>query len=106
MRGTDTTDIKTERPWLFKPGVSGNPKGRPPGVKSLKMFAKEYLQSLPDEKKLDYMKGMDKQDIWKMAEGMPKQDSRMELDIPQNVIDLIKNAKASGNPELPGENKE
>ena len=45
---------------LFKPGVSGNPKGRPPGTKSLKTYAKEYLLSLSDEEKLEFMAGMDK----------------------------------------------
>lgn len=62
------------KPWQFQPGKSGNPGGRPVGSKSLKQFAKEYLQSLPNEEKLEYMKGMDKKTIWEMSEGKPKQD--------------------------------
>lgn len=61
--------------WQFKPGVSGNPGGRKPGVKSLKQYAKEYLLSLSDEDKLEYMKGMDKKIIWEMAENKAKQDT-------------------------------
>ena len=48
------------KPWQFKPGVSGNPGGRPKGSKSLKTFAREYLESLSDEEKLEFLKGMDK----------------------------------------------
>ena len=33
-----------EKPWLFKKGQSGNPKGRIPGSKSLKERAREYLK--------------------------------------------------------------
>jgi hypothetical protein len=57
------------KPWMFKPGVSGNPGGRPKGAKSLKTFAREYLESLSDEEKIEYMKGMNKDIIWEMAEG-------------------------------------
>lgn len=78
------------KPWHFKPGVSGNPGGRPKGSKSLKTYAKEYLLSLSDEEKLEYMKGMDKKDIWEMAEGKPKQDMDLSgnLTISQVLDDL------------------
>lgn len=65
------------KPWQFKPGQSGNPGGRPLGAKSLKTYAKEYLLSLSDEDKLEYMKGMDKDKIWEMAEG--RADAKTEL---------------------------
>jgi hypothetical protein len=57
-------------PWQFKKGQSGNPLGRTPG-KSMKKFAKEYLASLTDEERIKYFEGMNKADIWKMAEGNP-----------------------------------
>jgi len=65
----DKQNIYDQKPWLFKPGQSGNPKGRPKGKKSLKTYAKEYLQSLSPEEKMEYMKGMDKKVVWEMAEG-------------------------------------
>jgi hypothetical protein len=54
----------------IKKGQSGNPLGCHP-VKSLKEYAKEYLAGLTDEERLAYFEGMNKADIWKMAEGNP-----------------------------------
>jgi hypothetical protein len=54
-------------PWQFKKGQSGNPLGRTPG-KSLKEFAKEYFE------------GMNKADIWKMAEGNPENKTDLTSD--------------------------
>jgi hypothetical protein len=58
-------------PWQFQPGKSGNPGGRPKGTVSLKTFAKKYLEQLTDEEKLEFMAGLDKDTVWKMAEGNP-----------------------------------
>lgn len=64
----------SDRPWLFQPGKSGNPSGKPKGTVSLKTFARKYIQSLSDKEKLEFMKGLPKELIWKMSEGNPKQD--------------------------------
>lgn len=61
-------------PWQFKKGQSGNPLGRTPG-KSMKEFAKEYLASLTDEERIEYFEGMNKSEIWKMAEGNPSNNT-------------------------------
>ena len=51
-----------------------------------------------------FLKTIDSEVKWKMAEGNPHQDNKLELDIPQNLIDLIKNAKGGDN-NLPTEDK-
>lgn len=74
MEMTETSEDK-QKPWLFKKGTSGNPNGRPKGTFSLKTYAKKYLQEMTDEEKIEFMEGLPKEVIWKMAEGNPKQDT-------------------------------
>jgi hypothetical protein len=65
------------RPWLFKKGQpSANPLGRPPG-RSLKDRAKAYLSGLTDEEAVEFFEGMNKKDVWEMAEG--RADTKNEI---------------------------
>ena len=58
----------------FKEGVSGNLKGRPKG-KTLKEFARDFLMSMSDEEKINFMNSLSKDMVWRMAEGNPHQDT-------------------------------
>ena len=62
---------KQLEPYKWKKGQSGNPEGRPKG-KTLKEFAREYLESLPDDEKVDYLASLPTEIVWKMAEGNPE----------------------------------
>lgn len=79
MEDTAKQDKKQNYDWLkgyqFVKGQSGNPSGRPKGSKSLKTFAREYLESLPDDEKIEFLKTLPTELVWKMAEGNPKQDN-------------------------------
>lgn len=62
---------KQLQPYTWKKGQSGNPNGRPKG-KTLKEFAREYLMSLPDDEKIEYLSSLPTEIVWKMAEGNPE----------------------------------
>ena len=70
-------DGKPRKEWLkqyyWKPGQSGNPKGRPKG-KTLKDYVRDYLACMTEEERQDFLDGMPKEIIWKMAEGNPQND--------------------------------
>lgn len=61
---SEDTQFKTGDQW------KGNSNGRPKG-KTLKEFAREFLMSMTDEQKEDFLNGLSKDVVWKMAEGNP-----------------------------------
>jgi hypothetical protein len=96
----DTQEQSNNRPWLFKKGQpSANPGGRPKGSKSLKTRAREYLEGLSDEESIEYFEGLNKLDVWKMAEGMPETKGEVGVkgDLTISIAEAI-NTKYANNP--------
>lgn len=67
------------KPYQWKKGQSGNIMGRPKG-KTMKEYARQYLEKMTDEERDEWLEGLDKSIVWQMAEGKPKQDTGITLD--------------------------
>ena len=65
---------KRQYDWLkqyhWQKGQSGNPNGGPKG-KRLKTFAAEVLAQMEGEDKAEFLKTLDPEIVWRMAEGNP-----------------------------------
>lgn len=66
-----TDDFRDSR-GKFLPGNPGSP-GRPKG-KTMKEFAREFLMNKSDEEKKKWLRDLNPEIVWKMAEGNPAQD--------------------------------
>lgn len=75
------------KPWLWKKGQSGNLMGRPKG-KTMKEYARQYLERMTDEERDEWLEGIPKEKIWELAEGKAKQDLDVQGEIVSKVIKL------------------
>lgn len=75
---------KQLRKYVFKVGNRGG--GRPVGAKSLKTYTREYLESMTEEERVEYLNNLNPDFVWKMAEGLP--DSKVDT-TPQVQVVLI-----------------
>lgn len=102
MEDSDKQTDNSNKPWLWKKGQSGNIMGRPKG-KTMKEYARQYLERMTDEERDEWLEGINKDKIWEMSEGKAKQDMEVsgKLSI-SNVLDQLEN----GGQETPGQTVE
>jgi hypothetical protein len=84
---TDKQIENTSKPWLWKKGQSGNIMGRPKG-KTMKEYAREYLERMSDEERDEWLEGIEKYRIWELAEGKAHAttDGKFEVILPQPIL--------------------
>ena len=82
--GGDKLNLK---PWLWKKGQSGNIMGRPKG-KTMKEYARQYLERMTDEERDEWLDGINKDSIWEMSEGKPNQDIEADVNVISKVISV------------------
>jgi hypothetical protein len=72
----------TEKPWLWKPGQSGNPLGKPKGILSIKSRIRNYLLDNPGEveRLVHYFIKKKPALMWQMLEGRPQQNVDLGVD--------------------------
>lgn len=81
-------DKRKTMPHLFKKGQSGNPKGKPKGSISIKARILQRLKKNPDELKeiVEYFIKHNRELMWQMLEGRPKQQVDLEAQIEEKQI--------------------
>lgn len=75
------------KPYQWKKGQSGNIMGRPKG-KTMKEYARQYLERMTDEERDEWLEGIEKDKIWEMSEGKAKQDVEVTGEITSKIISV------------------
>lgn len=82
-------DEKRNPDGTFKPGVSGNPAGRPAGS-SMKEYLKRKFYAMSDEEKEAWLKEhkVSGEAMWRMSEGNPAQDVDLKGEMTSKVVSI------------------
>lgn len=61
--------------------------GRPKGSKSMKAYAKEMLEDMEPEERIEFLKKIDESIVWQMAEGRP--EAKVEVTTQETPYDTL-----------------
>ncbi len=84
---SNNSSVEHLKPYQWKKGQSGNVLGRPKG-KTMKEYARQYLERMTDEERDEWLEGIDKDKIWEMAEGKAKQDMDIKGEVQAKIVRL------------------
>ena len=84
----ENQDISRNSLGRWVKGQSGNLAGRPKG-KTMKEWAKEYLSKMTDEERDEWMAGIPKETVWKMAEGNWTSEERHEVEMKPILVRFV-----------------
>lgn len=94
----NTGAIRNEK-GQFVPGVSGNPRGKPPGSVSIVAKIKRKFEEDPeyfDEWVEELLKDAgNRRAIMEQIDGKPKQSMDLDVTFPQTLIDMIKHGTSN-----------
>ena len=79
------------RKYVFKTG--NNAGGRTKGSKSLKTYAREYLEGMTEEERVEYLNSLNPDFVWRMAEGQP--DTKLKGDSDEPIVLIVKNVNGN-----------
>ena len=76
------------KPYQWRKGQSGNLSGTKEKGETVKQYSSRRLANMTPKQKEEFLEGMNKKDVWEMAEGKPKQDMELSGEVKAKIISV------------------